>query len=120
VLEQVAPYWPAAVGIAALVAIVAAVSRGILILYRKMRGRTVARRTTRILETVTPLLDERFQVVDTAILNLRLELGETKQVVDDIEAVVSNGLQDDVKQIREQQAHVVDRIDRIYDHLVGD
>ncbi len=119
-LEQVAPYWPAAAGIAAVVAIVAAVSRVILVVYRKMRGRAVKLRTTRILETVTPLLDERFQVVDTAILNLRLELGETKQVVDDIEAIVSNGLQDDIKEIREKQGHVVDRIDRIYDHLVGD
>ena len=119
-LEQVAPYWPAAAGIAALVAIVAAVSRGTLVVYRKMKGRAVTRRTTRIIDTVTPILDARLQVVDASILNMRLELGETKQVVDDIEAIVSNGLQDDVKEIREKQVHVVDRIDRIYDHLVGD
>ncbi len=117
-MEQVAPYWPVAVGVAALVAIVAAVSRGILIVYRKMRGRVMSRRTTRIVATVTPLLDERFQVVDTAILNLRLEQGETKQVVDEVKAIVSDGLQDDVKEIRKKQAHVVDRIDRIYDHLL--
>ncbi len=113
-------FWPAAAGVAALVAVVAAVSRGILVMFRKMKGRALTRRTTRIIDTVTPLLDERFQGVDTAILNLRLELGETKAVVDDIEAIVSNGLQDDVKEIREKQVHVVDRIDRIYDHLVGD
>ena len=81
-LEQVAPYWPTAAGVAAVVAIVAAASRGTLIVYRKMKGRAVSLRTARILETVTPLLDERFQVVDTAMLNLRLEQGETKQVVD--------------------------------------
>ncbi len=114
------PFWPAAAGLAAVVAVTAAVSRVILITYRKMKGRALTRRATRIIDTVTPLLDERFQVVDTAILNLRLELGETKAVVDDIEAIVSNGLQDDVKEIREKQVHVVDRIDRIYDHLVGD
>ncbi len=119
-MDLVAPYWPAAVGLAALVAIVAAGGRGILVARRYMKGRTVSRRTALVTDIVTPLLDARFQVVDTAILNLRLELGETKQVVDDIEAIVSDGLQDDVKEIREKQVHVVDRIDRIYDHLVGD
>ncbi len=112
-MEQVAPYWPAAVGVAALVAIVAAVSRGILIGRRYMKGRTVSRRTALVTDIVTPLLDQRFQVVDTAILNLRLELGETKQVVDDIEAIVSNGLQDDVAYLR-------DRVDGIYNHLIPD
>ena len=117
-MEHVAPYWPAAAGIAALVAIVAAFSRVILLGYRRMRGRTVKRRTMRIVETVTPLLDERFQIVDTAILNLRLELGETKQIVDDVKAIVSDGLQDDVAAIRTEQARVADRIDRIYNHLI--
>ena len=119
-LEQVAPYWPAAVGVAALVATVAAISRGILVVYRKMKGRAMTRRTTRIIDTVTPLLDERFQVVDTAIFNLRLELGETKKVVDEVKAVVTDGLQSDVTEIRTEQIRVADRIDRIYDHLVGD
>ena len=118
-LEQVAPYWPAAVGVAALVATAAAVSRGILVVYRKMKGRAVTRRTTRIIDTVTPLLDDRFQVVDTAILNLRLELGETKQVVDNIKAGFG-GLQSDVAQIRKEQVRVAGRIDRIYDHLIDD
>lgn len=117
-LEQVAPYWPAAVGVAALVATVAAASRGILAVYRKMKGRTVTRRTTRIVEIVTPLLDERFQVVDTAILNLRLEVGETKKVVNDVKAGFS-GLQSDVVQIRERQIRAFGRIDKIYDHLVN-
>ena len=112
-LEQVAPYWPAAAGIAGLVAIVAAVSRGILVTYRKMKGRALTRRSTRIIDTVTPLLDERFQVVDAAILNLRLELGETKQVVDEVKAIVSNGLTDDVAYLR-------DRVDGIYNHLIPD
>ena len=112
-MEQVAPYWPAAVGVAALVAIVAAVSRGILTARRYMKGRTVSRRTALVTDIVTPLLDQRFQVVDTAILNLRLELGETKQVVDDIEAIVSDGLQDDVAYLRT-------RVDGIYDHLIPD
>ncbi len=118
-MEHVAPYWPAAAGIAALVAIVAATSRGILVVSRHVRGRTVKRRTMRIVETVTPLLDERFQIVDTAILNLRLELGETKQIVDDVKAIVSDGLQDDVAAIRTEQARVAGRIDTIYDHLIN-
>ena len=112
-MDLVAPYWPAAVGIAAVVAIVAAVSRGILIVYRKTRGRAVRRRTTRIIDTVTPLLDARLQVVDASILNMRLELGETKQVVDQVKAIVSDGLQDDVAYLR-------DRVDGIYDHLIPD
>lgn len=107
-LEQVAPYWPAAIGVAALVATVAAISRGILVVYRKMKGRAVTRRTTRIVETVTPLLDKRFQVVDTAILNLRLEQAATGKV-----------LQDDIARIRAKQVKVADRIDRIYDHLIN-
>ncbi len=107
-LEQVAPYWPAAVGVAALIGIVAATSRVILVVYRKMKGRAVTRRTIRIIETVTPLLDERFQVVDAAILNLRLE-----------QAATSKALQDDVARIRSKQVKVADRIDRIYDHLIN-
>lgn len=120
VLEQVAPYWPAAVGVAALVAIAAAVGRVILVAYRKMKGRTVSRRATRIIDTVTPLLDDRFQIVDTAILNLRLELGDTRKVVEEVKAVVTDGLQTDVAEIRKEQLRVADRIDRIYDHLIDD
>ena len=110
-LEQVAPYWPAAVGVAAVVAIAVATVRVILIVYRRMRGRAVSRRTTRIIDTVTPILDARLQVVDASILNMRLELGETKQVVDQVKAIVSDGLTDDVAYLR-------DRVDRIYDHLI--
>ncbi len=113
VLEQVAPYWPAAAGIAAVVAIVAAVSRVMLVARRYMKGRTVSRRTALVTDIVTPLLDERFQVVDAAILNLRLELGETKQVVDEVKAIVSNGLTDDVAYLR-------NRVDGIYNHLIPD
>ena len=119
-MDLVAPYWPAAVGVAALVAIIAAVSRVILVVYRKMKGRAVTRRTTRIIDTVTPILDARLQVVVASILNMRLELGETTKVVNEVKAIVSNGLQDDVAAIRDEQARVGDRIDRIYDHLVGD
>ncbi len=75
-------------------------------------------RTTVVTNIVTPLLDERFQVVDTAILNLRLELGETRQVVDNIKAGFG-GLQSDVAQIRKEQLRVAGRIDKIYDHLVN-
>ena len=110
-MDLVAPYWPAAVGVAAVVALVAAVSRGILVVYRKVRGRAVSRRTTRIIDTVTPILDARLQVVDASILNMRLELGETKQVVDQVKAIVSDGLQDDVAYLRT-------RVDGIYDHLI--
>ncbi len=112
-LEHVAPYWPAAVGIAALVAIVAAVSRVIIVIRRYTKGRVLKRRTAVVTDIVTPLLDERFQFVDTAILNLRLEQGETRKVVDEVKAIVSNGLQDDVHYLR-------DRIDSIHDHLIGD
>ena len=111
-LEQVAPYWPAAVGIAALVATIAAISRVILVVYRRMRGRTLKRRTQRIVDTVTPMLDERFLVVDAAMLNLQIELGDTSRVVNEVKAS-SNGLQDDVAYLR-------DRVDSIHDHLISD
>ncbi len=110
-VENVTPWLPVIVGAAAAVAIIAAVGRGILALYRKVKGRRVRRRTTMIVDTVTPLLDERFQVVETNILNLRLELGETKQVVDEVRAIVSNGLTEDVAYLR-------DRMDVIVDHLI--
>lgn len=112
-VENVTPWLPIVVGAAAAVAILAAAGRGMLALYRTVKGRTVKRRTNRIVETVTPLLDERFQVVDTAILNLRLELGETRQVVDEVMAIVSDGLTQDVAYLRT-------RIDTIYDHLITD
>ncbi len=109
-LEQVAPYWPAAVGLAALVAIIAATVRGILAMFRHMRGRTLKRRTQRIVDTVTPMLDERFLVVDAAMLNLQIELGDTSRVVNEMKAS-SDGLQDDVAYLR-------NRVDGIYDHLI--
>ncbi len=112
-LEQVAPYWPAAAGIAGLVAIIAAVGRGILVVSRHMRGRTLKRRTRRIVDTVTPMLDERFLVVDAAMLNLQIELGDTSRVVNEVKAIVSDGLQDDVAYLR-------DRVDGIAEHLMGD
>ncbi len=118
-LEQAAPYWPPAAGIAALVAIAAAVIRVIIVARRYTKGRMLRRRTAVVTDIVTPLLDERFQIVDTAMLNLRLELGETKQVVDEVKAIVSDGLQDDVAAIREAQVHVTERIDGIYEHLIG-
>jgi len=112
-MDLVAPYWPAAAGIAALVAIAAAVSRGILVVYRKTRGRVVRRRTQRIVDTVTPMLEERFLVVDAAMLNLQIELGDTSRVVNEVKAIVSDGLQDDIAYLR-------DRVDGIYDHLIPD
>ena len=119
-LEQAAPYWPAAAGIAAVVAIAAAVIRVIIVTRRYTKERVLKRRTTVVVDIVTPLLDERFQMFDTAILNLRLELGETKQVVDEVKAVVTDGLQTDVAEIRKAQVHVTKRIDGIYKHLIPD
>ena len=118
-LDALTPWLPVIAGVAAAVAIAAAIGRVILVLYRSTKGRSVKRRTTTIVDIVTPLLDERFQTVDTAMLNLRLELGETKQVVDEVTAIVSDGLQDDVSVIREKQVGIADRIDRIYDHLIN-
>ena len=112
-MEQVAPYWPAAAGIAAVVVIIAATVRGILAISRHMRGRTLKRRTQRIVDTVTPMLDERFLVVDAAMLNLQIELGDTSRVVNEVKAIVSDGLQDDVAYLR-------NRVDGIYDHLIPD
>ena len=110
-MDLVAPYWPAAVGVAALVAIIVATVRGILVVSRHMRGRTLKRRTQRIVDTVTPMLDERFLVVDAAMLNLQIELGDTSRVVNEVKAIVSDGLQDDVAYLR-------NRVDGIYDHLI--
>ena len=59
------------------------------------------------------MLDERFLVVDAAMLNLQIELGDTSRVVNEVKAIVSDGLQDDVAYLR-------NRIDGIYDHLLPD
>ncbi len=59
------------------------------------------------------MLDERFLVVDAAMLNLQIELGDTSRVVNEVKAIVSDGLQDDVAYLR-------DRVDGIYDHLIPD
>ena len=126
-LEQAAPYWPAAAGVAALVAIAAAVIRVIIVARRYTKGRVLKRRTAVVVDIVTPLLDERFQVVDTAMLNLRLEQAATAKVVGKVMAIVSDGLQTDVAEIRreqvlgrKEQARVAGRIDDIYKHLLGD
>ena len=119
-LDILTPWLPVIAGVAAAVAIIVAIGRGMLITYRHARRRMLNRRAGRVVAIVTPLLDARLQGVDTAILNLRLELGETKQVVDEVKSIVSDGLQDDVAEIRKEQNRVAGRIDRIYDHLVGD
>ena len=59
------------------------------------------------------MLDERFLVVDAAMLNLQIELGDTSRVVGEVKAIVSDGLQDDVAYLR-------NRVDGIYDHLIPD
>ena len=59
------------------------------------------------------MLDERFLVVDAAMLNLQIELGDTSRVVNEVKAIVSDGLQDDVAYLR-------NRVDGIYDHLIPD
>ena len=119
-LDTLTPWLPVIVAVAAAVAIIVAVGRGILISYRRLKGRVVNRRARRIVNTVTPLLNERFQVVDAAIRDVRDELGETKQVVDEVKAIVSDGLQTDVAEIRKAQAHVTERVDGIYKHLLGE
>lgn len=119
-LENLTPWLPVIVAVAAGVAIIVAVGRAMLALYRSVKGRTVRRRTVKIVNAVTPLLDERFQIVDTAISTLSDELGETKQVVDEVKVIVSDGLQTDVAEIRKAQRHVTERIDGIYKHLIGD
>jgi len=106
-MDLVAPYWPAAVGVAAAVAVAAAIGKGMLISYQHVKGRRVGR----IVAIVTPLVEERLLGVDTAILNLRLELGETNKVLHEVKAIVSDGLTDDVAYLR-------NRVDGIYDHLI--
>ncbi len=64
------------------------------------------------------MLDERFLVVDAAMLNLQIELGDTSRVVNEVKAIVSDGLQDDIATIRTEQVRAADRLDRIYDHLI--
>ncbi len=113
-LDTLAPWLPVIVGGAAAVAIVVAAGKGMLVAYRHVKQR----RTGRIIAIVTPLLEERLQTVDTSILNLRLELGETSKVVSEVKAIVADGLQDDVKEIRKVQRQVIDRIDRVLEHLI--
>ena len=119
-LDILTPWLPIIAGVAAAVAIIVAIGRGMLITYRHARRRMLNRRAGRVVAIVTPLLDKRFQTVETEILNLRLELGETTKVVGEVKAIVSDGLQTDVAEIRKEQNRVAGRIDRIYDHLVGD
>ncbi len=111
-VENVTPWLPIIVAAAAGVGVIVAAARGMLGAYRYVKGRIVARRTNRIVATVTPLLNKRFQVVDTAMLNMRLEQQRTAKVVDEVKALVSNGLNEDVAYLRT-------RLDDLYDHLVG-
>ncbi len=111
-LENVAPWVPFVVAGAALVAIIAALWRLILAMIRSVRRRYVAHRTAVITATVTPIIDARLVKVDTALINLQLQQGETRKVVDGVMAIVSNGLADDVSYLR-------GRMDDLWDHLIG-
>ena len=110
-LDSLTPWLPIVVAGAAALAAVAAVAKGMLGMFRHVRRRIIERRARKIVAAVTPLLDERFQVVDTAMLNMRLELAATTKVVNQVKAIVSNGLTADVAYLR-------DRVDRIWEHLV--
>jgi len=113
-IEYVTPYLPHVVAAGAFIAAVAALGKGAYGAAHAV-GR---RRASRVVAIVTPLIDTRLAEVDTALLQLRLEQQETRQVVDQVKRLVSNGLQEDVKEIRKQQSGMSKRIDAIYDHLV--
>ena len=115
-IDTLTPWLPIIAAAAAVVAIIVAAGKAMLTVSRAVK----ARRVRKVVAIVTPLIDIRLQEVDTALLNLRLEQGETKKVVDEVKAIVSDGLQDDVAAIRKEQHRVADRIDRIYDHLIPD
>ena len=106
-MDTLAPWLPVIVAVAAAVAVMAAIGRGMVVAYRHAKGR----RAGRIIAIVTPMLDERFQTVDAAMLILRIEIGETRQVVDEVKAIIGNGLSEDVAYLR-------DRLDDLYDHLI--
>ncbi len=106
-MDTLAPWLPVIVAVAAAVAVVAAGTKGMMVVYRHAK----ARRTGRVIAIVTPLLDERFQAVDTAMLSLRIEIGETRLVVDEVKAIISDGLTEDVAYLRT-------RLDDLYDHLI--
>ncbi len=110
-LENVAPWVPFVVAGAALVAIIAALLRLILAMVRSVRRRFVAHRTAVITATVAPIIDTRLLKVDTALINLQLQQGETRKAVDDVMAIVSNGLSEDVSYLRR-------RVDDLFDHLI--
>ena len=117
-MDSLAPWLPVVVGAAAAVAVIAAIAKGMMTAYRYLRRRSQERRTGRIVAIVTPLLDKRFQVVDSAMLSLRIEIGETRKAVDEVKRIVSNGLTEDVAEIRKAQHKVAGRIDKIYNHLI--
>ena len=108
-LDALIPWLPVIAATAAAVAIIAAVGRAMLAVSRSV----TVRREGKVVAIVTPIIDIRLQEVDTALRNLRLEQGATKKVVDEVKAIVSNGLTEDVTYLRS-------RLDDIYDHLIGD
>ncbi len=110
-VDNLGPWLPFIVAGAALVAILLAVWRVILAGLRSVRRRLVAHRTAVITATVTPIIDARLVKVDTALINLQLQQGETRQVVDNVMAIVSDGLSGDVSYLRA-------RLDDLYDHLI--
>ena len=72
----------------------------------------MAHRTAVISATVTPIIDARLVKVDTALINLQLQQGETRQAVDALTATINNGLTEDITYLRE-------RLDDLYGHLIG-
>ena len=110
-LENVTPWFPLVAAGAALVAIIVALWRVTLAIVRSVRRRLVEHRTAVITATVAPFIDARLLKVDTALINLQLQQGETRQAVDALTATINDGLSEDVTYLRT-------RLDDLFDHLI--
>ena len=111
-VDNLGPWLPFIVAGAALVAILLALWRVILAMVRSVRRRLVVHRTAVITATVSPIIDTRLLKVDTALINLQLQQGETRKAVDDLTAVINDGLTEDITYLRT-------RLDDLYGHLIG-
>ena len=112
--------------VVAAIVVAGAVARLILGIVRRVKGRLVRHREKVMREVVRPLFAERAAHVDSELTAIRHSQGElsdaigaTTKRVANLEVAITNGITEDVAEIKKEQTRAGKRIDKIYDHLVG-
>lgn len=111
--------------VAVAITIIIAAARLVRWGVRGVRGRLVRHRHKVMRAAVQPLFDQNTDHVDSELTAIRHSQGElsdaigaTTRRVADLEFAITNGITEDVADIKKEQTRAGKRIDKIYDHLI--